>query len=237
MSARKMTHTTKRFADALGGAGAAGRFAHSLSRGHHRPTPSWRRSDANGIELIVAGALERKSCSVLSLAMSRAVSCARRAARSCFSPNRSTNRNRSAASFSSCRIFRTTRKRRLPKSPAIGRTGTVRKSLRHPRLHDLRCGAGQARENRPEIEDQRDRTLEEEEAALEHSSIRRDRRDVPIEARCIRGNTGFAASDFVQSVEARSCWSCRLILRLPRGLPAHVAWLTDVIPCNLWVIR
>jgi len=60
---------------------------------------------------------------------------------------------------------------------------------------------------------------------------------VPIEARCIRGNTGYAVLDFVQSVEA-------VLLVVPvepeattGGLPAHVAWVTDVIPCNLWVIR
>ena len=62
--------------------------------------------------------------------------------------------------------------------------------------------------------------------------------DVPIEARCIRGNTGFAASDFVQSVEAN-------LLVVPvrangdasERLPNNIAWITDVIPCNLWVIR
>jgi len=62
--------------------------------------------------------------------------------------------------------------------------------------------------------------------------------DVPIEARCLRGNTGFAASDFVQSVEADL-----LVVPVqtsgPTGerLPNHIAWITDVIPCNLWVIR
>ena len=62
--------------------------------------------------------------------------------------------------------------------------------------------------------------------------------DVPIEARCIRGNTGFAASDFVQSVQAD-------LLVVPvdktansgERLPNHFAWITDVIPCNLWLIR
>jgi hypothetical protein len=60
---------------------------------------------------------------------------------------------------------------------------------------------------------------------------------VPIEARCIRGNTGYAALDFIQSIDAS-------LLVVPvdaaasgDGLPSHVAWITDVIPCNLWVIR
>jgi hypothetical protein len=58
-----------------------------------------------------------------------------------------------------------------------------------------------------------------------------------IEGRCIRGNTGFAASDFVQAVEAD-------LLVVPvedsvaaGELPPHIAWVTDVIPCNLWIIR
>ena len=81
------------------------------------------------------------------------------------------------------------------------------------------------------------RTLEEEETALEEFIDSAGPTDVPIEARCIRGNTGYAVLDFVQSVEA-------MLLVVPvepeastDGLPAHVAWVTDVIPCNLWVIR
>ena len=62
--------------------------------------------------------------------------------------------------------------------------------------------------------------------------------EVPIEARCIRGNTGLAASDFVQSVKADL-----LVVPLQKSagaiqqLPSNIAWVTDVIPCNLWVIR
>ncbi len=81
------------------------------------------------------------------------------------------------------------------------------------------------------------RTLEEEEIALEKFIDSAGETDVPIEARCIRGNTGYAALDFIQSIDAS-------LLAVPvdpaacgDGLPAHVAWITDVIPCNLWVIR
>ena len=81
------------------------------------------------------------------------------------------------------------------------------------------------------------RTFEEEEKALEEFILAAGETKVPIEARCIRGNTGFAASDFVQSVEAD-------LLVVPihpaepgQVLPNHIAWITDVIPCNLWVIR
>jgi hypothetical protein len=60
---------------------------------------------------------------------------------------------------------------------------------------------------------------------------------VPIDVRCIRGNTGLIASDFVQSVNADL-----LVVPLEKGelnvpLPNKIAWITDVIPCNLWVIR
>lgn len=79
------------------------------------------------------------------------------------------------------------------------------------------------------------RTLEEEELALEQFIDSAGDTEVPIEARCIRGNTGYAVLDFVQSVDAR-------MLVVPddpgtAGLPTHIEWVSDVIPCNLWVIR
>jgi len=79
---------------------------------------------------------------------------------------------------------------------------------------------------------------EDEEEALEKFVLSAGTTDVPIEARCIRGNTGLAASDFVQSVKADL-----LVVPLQRNasgtqqLPSNIAWVTDVIPCNLWVIR
>jgi nucleotide-binding universal stress UspA family protein len=87
----------------------------------------------------------------------------------------------------------------------------------------------------PAIDEEGARTLEEEEAALEHFIDSAGSTEVPIEARCIRGNTGYAVLDFVQSVDAT-------MLAIPDppntvGLPAHIEWVTDVIPCNLWVIR
>ena len=79
---------------------------------------------------------------------------------------------------------------------------------------------------------------EEQEEALERFVLSAGATEVPIEARCIRGNTGLAASDFVQSVHADL-----LVVPLQRRngasipLPTNIAWITDVIPCNLWVIR
>ena len=82
------------------------------------------------------------------------------------------------------------------------------------------------------------RTLEEEEDALDEFVAASDESALSVETRCIRGNTGFAASDFVQAVEAD-------LLVVPvepsseptSELPPHISWVTDVIPCNLWVIR
>ena len=92
-----------------------------------------------------------------------------------------------------------------------------------------------ARKSTPEIGQEGARTLDEEEHALEHFIDSAGTTDVPIEARCIRGNTGYAVLDFVQSVDA-------MMLVVPGapntvGLPTHIEWVTDVIPCNLWVIR
>jgi hypothetical protein len=62
--------------------------------------------------------------------------------------------------------------------------------------------------------------------------------EVPIETRFIRGATGLAASDFVRSVEADL-----LVVPLMKSsgkvqrLPSNIAWVSDVIPCNLWIVR
>ncbi len=87
-------------------------------------------------------------------------------------------------------------------------------------------------------EGEKPKTTDEEEDALEKFVLSAGATGVPIEARCIRGNTGLAASDFVQSVKADL-----LVVSLSKNrdaiqqLPSNIAWITDVIPCNLWVIR
>ena len=84
----------------------------------------------------------------------------------------------------------------------------------------------------------RPRTFEEEENALEEFVLAAGDTRVPIDARCIRGNTGFAASDFVKAVEADL-----LVVPVHKNenseerLPNHLAWIADVIPCNLWLVR
>ena len=79
---------------------------------------------------------------------------------------------------------------------------------------------------------------DEEEEALEQFVLSAGATEVPIEVRCVRGNTGLVASDFVQSVKADF-----LVVPLQKKgepsklLAGNIAWITDVIPCNLWLIR
>ena len=82
------------------------------------------------------------------------------------------------------------------------------------------------------------RTKHAEEDELDELVLSAGATEVPIETRSIRGATGLAASDFVRSVEADL-----LVVPLPKNqgsvqqLPSNIAWVSDVIPCNLWVIR
>jgi len=77
-----------------------------------------------------------------------------------------------------------------------------------------------------------------EEDPLEEFVLSAGATEVPIETRFIRGATGLAASDFVRSVEADL-----LVVSLPKSretvqqLPSNIAWVSDVIPCNLWIVR
>ena len=80
--------------------------------------------------------------------------------------------------------------------------------------------------------------LDEEEIALQEFILAAGATSLPIEARCIRGNTGFAASNFVQAVDANLLvvpWEMKS--EPEPKLPARIAWVSDVIPCNLWIVR
>lgn len=67
-------------------------------------------------------------------------------------------------------------------------------------------------------------------APLEHSSV-------PIDFRVIRATTGFAASEFVQSVDADL-----LVMPARRDseggilFPPYMDWVFQVIPANLWIV-
>jgi len=93
-------------------------------------------------------------------------------------------------------------------------------------------------EARASIEDPNAKPTHAEEDALDELVLSAGATEVPIETRSIRGATGLAASDFVRSVEADL-----LVVPLPKSrgsvqqLPSNIAWVSDVIPCNLWVIR
>ena len=77
----------------------------------------------------------------------------------------------------------------------------------------------------------------DEDAKLEHFVLALGHTDVPIEVRCIRGNTGFAAADFVKSMEADLFVVPLDPAKKSGQLPPNLEWLADVIPCNLWLAR
>jgi nucleotide-binding universal stress UspA family protein len=77
-----------------------------------------------------------------------------------------------------------------------------------------------------------------EEDLLEEFVLSAGATEVPIETRFIRGATGLAASDFVRSVEADLLVVPLLKRReTVQQLPSNIAWVSDVIPCNLWIVR
>jgi nucleotide-binding universal stress UspA family protein len=80
------------------------------------------------------------------------------------------------------------------------------------------------------------KTQDDEEIELEEFILSAGHTEVPIEARLIRGNTGFAIADFAKSVNA-DLLIVPVATAAGESLPPKIAWLTDVIPCNLWLIR
>lgn len=230
-------HTTKRFADALAEMGLP---SDSLIH-YHQGSPAdaiLEAVNANGVELIVAGALEKEV--VLRQFLGNV---ARRLVRE-----------------APCSVMLFTKPQREPRplrhfvffvpdysehaQRALERTLRLAEREQCENFYVIRvytsfdAARAALRASQPESEEAATaRTLEEEEAALEKFIDQAGETRIAIEARCIRGNTGFAASDFVQAVQADL-----LVVPLETGgasdgLPAHIAWVTDVIPCNLWVIR
>jgi hypothetical protein len=80
------------------------------------------------------------------------------------------------------------------------------------------------------------KTNHDDEDPLEEFVLSAGATDVPIETRFIRGATGLAASDFVRSVEA-DLLVVPLLKHVGQQLPSNIAWVSDVIPCNLWIVR
>ena len=82
------------------------------------------------------------------------------------------------------------------------------------------------------------RTMEEEEIRLQDFILSAGETKVPIESRMLRGSTGFGASNFVQSIEADLLVVPLEATPEPKPkLSSRISWVTDVIPCNLWIVR
>jgi len=79
--------------------------------------------------------------------------------------------------------------------------------------------------------------LKTEEARLDAFVEEFDIDDIQVNTRCIEGTTGFAAADFVQSIEA----DLMVVASEPAAdhphFPARMEWLENVIPANLLVLR
>lgn len=234
---KKNAHTTTRFAEALAGMGLP---SDSIIH-YHQGSPADAILEAvrqNEVELIVAGALEKEV--VLRPFLGNV---ARRLVRE-----------------AKCSVFLFTKPDREPK-PLLRLVFFVPDYSAHARhsfqltlflaekegcenLYVIRvytsfdAARATLRANLPDDTRQLAApTLEEEEKALEDFIDAAGPTRIEIEARCIRGNTGFAASDFVQAVKADLLVVPDEATRKSEGLPAHIAWVTDVIPCNLWIIR
>jgi len=75
-----------------------------------------------------------------------------------------------------------------------------------------------------------ERRIEEFAAAVGPSPI-------PMEAVCVEGTTGFAASDYVQAVEADLLVIPSQPPGTPQLLPDGMDWVFNVIPSNLYIVR
>lgn len=236
---RRSDETDARFAEAFAALGLPADAPIHYQEGEHPAEAILQAMERNAIELIVAGALE-KAAVVRSFLGNVARQLVREAPCSVFlftKPAREPQPLRRIAFFVPNYSEHAARALRQAVSLAEAEKCEHLYVIRVYSSFDAARATLRANQEAPEQEAPAP-TFEEEEAALEHfladavvSS------SVPIEPRSIRSNTGFAASDFVQSVE------CDLLVvpveatEQSDGLPGHIAWVTDVIPCNLWVIR
>ena len=235
----KDEHTEKRFTDALAAMDLpAGSLIHYQSGS---PADAIMKAAAdNGVELIVAGALEKEVVlrSFLGNVARRLVREATCSVMLFTKPDREPKRLRKIVFYAADYGEHTQR--------ALRRTLHLAEREGCENLYVIRvyttfdAARATLRENQPDNPAHAAaRTLEEEEDALEEFIRVAGETKVPVEPRCISGNTGFVASDFVQAVEA----DLLVVSVEPTStpgldeLPAHISWVTDVIPCNLWVIR
>ena len=87
------------------------------------------------------------------------------------------------------------------------------------------------------IKGQDSNALAAEEARLDAFVEEFDIAAIPIITRCIEGTTGFAAADFVQSIDANLLVIGSVATAGHACFPPRMEWLENVIPANLLVIR
>jgi nucleotide-binding universal stress UspA family protein len=79
--------------------------------------------------------------------------------------------------------------------------------------------------------------LSSEEAKLDAFVEEFDIEAIPIVTRCIEGTTGFAAADYVQSINADLLIVAGDLEQGHPHFPARMEWLENVIPANLLIIQ
>jgi nucleotide-binding universal stress UspA family protein len=85
--------------------------------------------------------------------------------------------------------------------------------------------------------DARRSMLEAEERRIMELAAAAGPSPVPIEAVCVEGTTGFAASDYVQAVDADLLVIPSRLPGTPQLLPDGMDWVFSVIPSNLFIVR
>jgi len=85
--------------------------------------------------------------------------------------------------------------------------------------------------------DARQSLLEAEEQHIEEFAAKVGPSPVELEAKCVEGTTGFAASDYVQAVEADLLVIPSHPPGTPQLLPDGMDWVFNVIPSNLFIVR
>ena len=85
--------------------------------------------------------------------------------------------------------------------------------------------------------DSRRPMLEAERKHIEEFAASVGTSPVPIEAVCAEGTTGFAASDYVESVKADLLVIPSKAPGTPQLLPDGMDWVFKVIPSNLFIVR
>ncbi|HWB60664.1 MAG TPA: universal stress protein, partial [Chthoniobacteraceae bacterium] len=79
--------------------------------------------------------------------------------------------------------------------------------------------------------------LEAEEKHIAEFAAAAGTSPVPVEAVCVEGTTGFAASDYVEGVNADLLVVPSHPPGTPQLLPDGMDWVFSVIPTNLFIVR